>query len=234
LNETSYLCHTQPATIWDGITAYCYDCTSIPGCGYCDGACIQGDETGPFASQTLNASAICPIAHTQDVGSGTAWRYKTCPNPYGLMSVFFMVMYLLTFGIGMGAMPWTINSEIYPLKYRSLAVSFSTATNWIGNLVISATFLSISSPQALTAYGAFGLYASVAVLGFVWLYFALPETKGLSLEEIERLFRHSTDGYGYDTVHPNHVEREYLKTTSVASGTTTGNTSQATSTPSFA
>ena len=67
---------------------------------------------------------------------------------------FYDCLYLIIytgFFTGMGPMPWTINSEIYPLWARSFSNSVATFTNWSFNLLISMTFLSLS--DAITRHG---------------------------------------------------------------------------------
>lgn len=163
-------CASIPAWGWSGLTEYCFDCVRIEGCGFCDGQCITGDQSGPFDPTLCSGS----------------FKFESCQNPYGYLSVVFMVLFLLSFGKGMAGLPWTVNSEIYPIKYRSMAVSISTAFNWVMNLIVSATFLSFS--DRLTPHRAFWVYAIMSGLGVIWLYFNLPETKGKSLEEIHDAF----------------------------------------------
>ena len=193
--ESSTSCASQEALVWDGFTSYCYDCTLQDGCGYCGGLCVDGTSIGP-----LEASS-CP--------DGSEWIYDVCPTPtYGTFSdrkeahclcthcyrsvgwlpVICMVVYLIVFGIGAAGLPWTVNSEIYPPHCRSIALGISTGTNWLCNLVVSSTFLSISDPSVLTIYGSFWLYCAVSIGGVLWLWYALPETKGLSVEEMEAVF----------------------------------------------
>ncbi len=95
-----------------------------------------------------------------------------------------MVSYIGGYSLGIGGLFWVIIAEIYPLQCRGFAMSIVTAIQWAANFVVAATFLSI-----LSYFGAaitFLLYASVCIIGFVFCYFFLPETKERSLEWIQK------------------------------------------------
>lgn len=124
-----------------------------------------------------------------DAGSGadaSDERHDGICAVTGWLSLIAMIAYLLAFGGGMSAIPWTINSEIYPMRSRSLCMGLATATNWIANLVVAATFLSLEA--AVTRPVTFWLYGFLATLGFGLLALYMPETAKKKLEEIENMF----------------------------------------------
>ncbi|RQM20284.1 hypothetical protein B5M09_010665 [Aphanomyces astaci] len=108
------------------------------------------------------------------------WRYMlgAVALPSSIQFVAFLVL--------PGCMPWTINAEIYPLHVRSVAIGAATTANWVSNLLVSYTFLTIVA--VLGPHGAFWLYAAIAAMGGMLVFAHLPETKGVLLEDIPRLF----------------------------------------------
>ncbi|XP_078250508.1 proton myo-inositol cotransporter isoform X3 [Pogona vitticeps] len=143
---------------------------------------------GPSSQNTTCTNYGCSndtVLKTQDI----FWAYNYCPTPYSWTALLGLILYLVFFAPGMGPMPWTVNSEIYPLWARSTGNACSSGVNWIFNVLVSLTFL--HTAEYLTYYGAFFLYAGFAFVGLIFLYGCLPETKGKKLEEIECLFDNS-------------------------------------------
>src|SRR6218665_1731101 len=106
------------------------------------------------------------------------WDFvHTCSRSHQV-SLFFLVFGQKFekhfFSIGMGTMSWTITSEIYPLRVRSICSGISTSANWFFNLAVSLTFLTLT--DALSAHGAYFLYAGITLSGFILFYKILPET----------------------------------------------------------
>ncbi|KAJ1730741.1 hypothetical protein LPJ61_002861 [Coemansia biformis] len=97
-----------------------------------------------------------------------------------------LIFYVALYAVGLGNVPWLVQSEIFAQGIRSKAGSIATATNWVSNFIISVTYLTMT--QHITASGTFWLYAGIMVLGLVFVYLMVPETKGLRLEDIQRLF----------------------------------------------
>ncbi|XP_031102167.1 probable inositol transporter 3 [Ipomoea triloba] len=85
----------------------------------------------------------------------------------------------------MGTLPWVVNSEIYPLRYHGVGGGIAAVANWVSNLVVSLTFLTLI--EAIGTSGTFLLFAGCSLTGLVAIFFLVPETKGLQFEEVEKM-----------------------------------------------
>ena len=100
--------------------------------------------------------------------------------------VFAMAMLLLFiagFAMSAGPLIWVVCSEIQPLRGRDFGIAASTFSNWIANMLVGATFLTLLN--TLGNAQTFWLYASLNVFFIVLIFLFVPETKGVSLEHIE-------------------------------------------------
>ncbi|KAF6072733.1 Sugar (and other) transporter family protein [Candida albicans] len=85
-----------------------------------------------------------------------------------------------------GPVPFTYSAEAFPLYIRDLGMSWATATCWFFNFILAFTWPRLQN--AFTPTGAFGWYAAWNVIGFFLVLWFLPETKGLTLEELDDVF----------------------------------------------
>ncbi|EFP79174.2 uncharacterized protein PGTG_05495 [Puccinia graminis f. sp. tritici CRL 75-36-700-3] len=95
-------------------------------------------------------------------------------------------LYMAFYSPGEGPVPFTYSAEAFPLYIRDFGMSYATAVCWFFNFVLAITF-----PLMLTAFkpqGAFGWYAGWCIIGWVAVFFTLPETKALTLEELDYVF----------------------------------------------
>ncbi|KAL4739861.1 general substrate transporter [Aspergillus similis] len=103
----------------------------------------------------------------------------------GIVATVMLFLFNFFFGVGLLAVPWLLPAEYAPLAIRTRTAALSTATNWIFTfLVVEITPVSISSIGYRT-------YIYFAVFNFCFLpiiYFLYPETRNLTLEQIDRLF----------------------------------------------
>lgn len=120
------------------------------------------------------AGLACTLALGGHQGS-TAW-----------LSVLFVVLYIAAVATTLNVVVFIIPSELYPLRIRGTAMSATMFSNWSMNFLVSLTFLSLL--QTLGGAGTFTVYAAICALLLLFTYRCIPETRGKSLEEIEREF----------------------------------------------
>ena len=95
---------------------------------YNPGACLALDDV---------TRGTCQAEHRSYYTQG-------CPTKFGIYAILVMALYIISYAPGMGTVPWVVNSEIYPLRYRGFGGRTAAVANWTSNLIVSQTFLTLT------------------------------------------------------------------------------------------
>ncbi|KAH7099832.1 general substrate transporter [Auriculariales sp. MPI-PUGE-AT-0066] len=103
----------------------------------------------------------------------------------GWVACVFVWLFAIAFGYSWGPAAWILISEIFPLSVRGKGMSVAASSNWMNNFIVGQV-----TPSMLDAmpYGTFIFFGMFSTLGGVFIWFLCPETKGLSLEEMDAAF----------------------------------------------
>ena len=110
--------------------------------------------------------------------------YSFATEWFGMHVTYFFFLFIASHAIGQGAVIWVFISEIFPNKQRAQGQAVGTSTHWILAAIIPALV-----PLLFTTIGAstvFGIFTVMMVLQLVWVLLIMPETKGVSLEELSK------------------------------------------------
>lgn len=156
-------------------------------------AIISIEKLGRRQSLLLGAAfeASCSfivafVGHYQTAPKGTPLSEITSTQKTaGNVFIAFAILHLLGYSCTWGPVPWVFLSENYPQYIRAKSISLGSASNWLWNFL-----LSYFSNKIATQYGPFIMliFGSVLVFAFFYVYFMIPEVKGLSLESVEILY----------------------------------------------
>jgi len=106
----------------------------------------------------------------------------------GYFALVCVFLFALFFQFGWGPVCWIYVSEIPAARLRSLNVAIAAATQWLFNFVVARATPNMMATMGQGGYGTFFTYGSFCFTMFIFVWFLIPETKGLSLEKMDDLF----------------------------------------------
>ena len=119
---------------------------------------------------------------------GLCFYFKDALGPsLPVFSVMSIVCYIIFIAISLAPLGWLLISEVFPLEVRGVGMSIGSLSHWGFNAIISFTFLTLVNSVGIAS--TFWCYSLICVAGLIWGYYYIPETKGKSLEEIEKFWR---------------------------------------------
>jgi sugar porter (SP) family MFS transporter len=107
--------------------------------------------------------------------------------------IAFIAIFIFFFASTWGPGAWILIGEIFPLPIRSRGVGLSTASNWLWNTIIAViTPYMVGSDKGNLKSSVFFVWGGLCTCAFIYSYFLVPETKGLSLEQVDRMMEETT------------------------------------------
>ncbi|KAL4758607.1 sugar porter family MFS transporter [Aspergillus foveolatus] len=107
--------------------------------------------------------------------------------------ISFICIYIFFFASTWGPGAWVVIGEIFPLPIRSRGVALSTASNWLWNCIIAViTPYMVDTDKGNLKSRVFFIWGSLCACAFVYVYFLIPETKGLTLEQVDKMMEETT------------------------------------------
>jgi SP family arabinose:H+ symporter-like MFS transporter len=122
-----------------------------------------------------------------------AWMFHLGEN--GLPLLGGVLVFIAAFAMALGPIPWIVCSEIFPTRLRGRAMSIATFVIWTSCYLVAQTFPMLNDHPAFGPAKTFLVFAACSAAGLVFVFLMLPETKGRTLEEIEKswLSDHTSD-----------------------------------------
>lgn len=111
---------------------------------------------------------------------GTCYYYGVT----GFFMIILVVAAIACYAMTLGPVTWVLIAEIFPNRVRAVAVATCTFALWVGSFTLTYTFPLLNN--ALGSYGTFWIYAAICFTGCVFFSARLPETRGKSLEQLEK------------------------------------------------
>lgn len=106
-------------------------------------------------------------------------------NNFPIISLLSILFFVLFFAFSLGGVPYILMSELFPLKLRPTGMALASCANWSFNMIVSSSFILLYELLGGISQ-IFLLYAAFSFIGLLFVIKYVPETKGKSLEEIEK------------------------------------------------
>ena len=114
------------------------------------------------------------------------WMFHT--QAQGVSLLLCVVLFIAAFAMALGPVGWLFCSEIFPNKVRGRAMSLAALTVWVSCYIVAQTFPMLNDDPNIGPAKTFWAYAAVSLFAFLFVLLFIPETKGRTLEQIEKMW----------------------------------------------